>query len=46
MSDSAAGGGEATDGDNEELIAKRTTSVPVWKYFGFEADESGNPLQL
>ena len=26
-----------------ELVAKRKTIAPVWKHFGFEADEKGKP---
>ena len=38
----AAEGGEAS----EQLVAKRNTSAPVWKYFGFEMDDSGNARKL
>ena len=26
-----------------ELVAKRKTIAPIWKHFGFEADEEGKP---
>ena len=26
-----------------ELVAKKKTITPVWKHFGFEADEKGKP---
>ena len=40
--------GEAAKGDEEteELVAKKNTSGPVWKYFGFEADETGKPWKV
>ena len=40
-------GEAAEDGEeSEQLMAKRNTSAPVWKHFGFEADESGKPRKL
>ena len=35
---------EAADGceESKKIMAKRNTSVPVWKHFGFEANESGS----
>ena len=38
----------ANAGDSEtepkiELVAKRKTIAPVWKHFGFEADEKRQP---
>ena len=39
---------EAAEGnqESEQLVAKRNTSTPVWKHFGFEADESGKPRNI
>ena len=39
---------EATeDGEeSEQLVTKRNTSAPVWKHFGFEADEGGKPRNV
>ncbi len=38
-----AGEGEAEPEPVVELVAKRNTIAPVWKHFGFEADEKGKP---
>ena len=29
---------------NPQLVAKRNTTLKVWKYFGFVPDENGNPI--
>ena len=37
----------AEDGEESgQLVTKRNTSAPVWKHFGFEADESGKPRNV
>ena len=38
-----AGKGEAEPELVVELVAKRNTIAPVWKHFGFQADEKGKP---
>ena len=29
-----------------ELVSKKNTKALVWKYFGFEVDENGQPLSM
>ena len=35
--------GEDKTKSEVELVAKQKTIAPVWKHFGFEADEKGKP---
>ena len=39
----AANAGEDKTEPKVELVAKWKTIAPVWKHFGFEADEKGKP---
>ena len=32
------------DSGSSDLVSKRNTKVFIWKYFGFEPNETGNPL--
>ena len=48
MSDKPVSIEPANASDNEtkpeiQLVANRKTIAPVWKHFGFEADEKGKP---
>ena len=43
MSIEPANAGEDETELEIELVAKRKTIAPVWKHFGFEADEKGKP---
>ena len=38
-----ANAGEDETEPEIELVGKRKTIAPVWKHFGFEADEKGKP---